>query len=150
MNINTKYKNSDLFGMPQNGSLFDMAVWMGLFHQLLERCNQLVDHFVVAVPDIGGNACADMIRKQFLVERVDCGGNSRRLHKNIRAVYAAFDHAAYAADLAFDAVEPVDQALIFFVCTDLGLRRAMAFYFSRIAHVVSFLPYNNRRKSIFL
>jgi hypothetical protein len=56
-----EHKNSGLFSMTQNRPLFDMVVWMGLFHQFLQRCNQLVDHLVFAVSDIGGNACADMI-----------------------------------------------------------------------------------------
>ena len=64
----------------------------------------------------------------------------RRLHENVRAVGVVFDHAADAADLALDAVEPVDEPLVFLRRALLfALRTAAAARFFLIVHV--FVPH---------
>ena len=79
----------------------------GSFHEFLQRRHQLVDHLILAVADVLDDAGADVAGQQLLIECVERRACRRRLHENVRAVGVVFDHAADAADLALDAVEPV-------------------------------------------
>lgn len=71
---------------------------------------------------------ADMVGQQLLAEGVHRRVGGSRLRQDVRAVGVFLQHALQAADLALDPVQPVHQALVFFVRADLGLLAAAFFH----------------------
>ena len=69
-----------------------------------------------------------MAGQQLLIESIDRRVDRRRLDQDVGTVGAVFDHAADAADLSFNPVEPVDEPLVF-------LRRALLFALRAVAAV---------------
>ena len=84
-----------------------------LFHQLLHRRNQLVDHLVVTGADVVCDAGANMAREQLLVECVHSRVHRRRLNQYVRTVGVVFQHIANAANLPLDSIQTMNQLFEF-------------------------------------
>lgn len=63
-----------------------------LFHQFLQRFQQLIHNFVIPGTDTIRHTGADMVCQQLTVERVHRRRYRRRLHQNIRTIHFVFHH----------------------------------------------------------
>ena len=70
-----------------------------------------------------------MIGQQFPIERIHRRCNRRGLYQNIRTLGASLHHTADAANLSFDAVEPMNEAFVFFLGTLFCFFTAAIFVF---------------------
>ena len=117
-----------------------------LFHQFLQRFQQLIHNFVIPGTDTIRHTGADMVCQQLTVERVHRRRYRRRLHQNIRTIHFVFHHPTDAPNLPFDPIQSVDQAFILFftamlcfVCT--AATRFLLFVFLHYVTLPSYARY---------
>ena len=81
-------------------------------NELVQDPQKLLQLLLTAVFQVLSHAGAQVLVDQFPGKTVQGASGSGGLHQNIRAVHVLFHHAPDAPDLALDAVQPVDEALV--------------------------------------
>ena len=84
----------------------------GSFHEFGQQFQQLIQLFVAARAQVVRDAGAHMLAEQLSGKGVQRRVCRRHLHEDVGTIDVFFDHAADAPDLALDAVQPVDEALV--------------------------------------